>query len=90
MMSVTRPTWPKNALRQRPCSESRSRKNEQNVKREKKQESPRKRGWKRRPGNWQKKSNARNKRKNNVRKIWLIDLKRTALPPLNNNGAKTE
>jgi len=69
-------------LRQRLCSESRSRKNERNVKREKKQ---RKQGWKRRPGNWRKKSNAGNKRKNNARRIWLIDLKQTASPPLNNN-----
>jgi len=67
-----RPTWPRNMLRQRPCSESRSGKNRRNVKRENKQESLRRQGWKRRPGNWQKKSNAGNKRKNNARGIWHI------------------
>jgi len=40
------------------------------------------------PENWRKKSNTENKRKNNARRIWLIDLKRTASPPLSNNGAK--
>jgi len=75
MMSATKPTWPKNVLRQRPFSESRSGRNRQIVKREKRQESPRKRGWKRRPGNWQKKINAGNKKKNNARRIWPIDLK---------------
>jgi len=88
MMSATRPTWPKNVLRRKPFSKSRSGKNGQNVKRKKRQESPRKRGWKRRPGNWQKKSNAGNKKKNNAKRIWLIDLKQTASPPLSNNGAK--
>jgi len=63
-MSATRPTWPKNVLRQRPCSESRSRKNVQNVKREKKQKSLREQGWKRRPRNlWN---------KNNARRFWHI------------------
>jgi len=60
-------------LRQRPCSENKNGKNRQNDKREKRQELPRKRGWNRRPINWQKKSNAENKRKNNARRIWLID-----------------
>jgi len=83
-----RPTWPKNMLRQRPCSESRNERNGQNVKRKKRQELLRKRGWNRRPGNWQKKSNAKNKRKNNTRRIWLINLKWTVSPPLSNNGAK--
>jgi len=77
----------KKRAEQRPFSESRSGRNGRNVKREKRQESPRKRGWKRRPRNWRKKINAGNK-KNNARRIWPIDLKRTALPPLSNNGTK--
>jgi len=83
-----RPTWPQDVLRPRPCSKNRSGKNGWNVKREKRQESLRKRGWRRRPGNWQNKNNVGSKRRNSARRIWLIDLKRTASPPLSNNGAK--
>jgi len=35
MMSTTRPAWPENMLRQRLCSESRSRKNDSSGKPEK-------------------------------------------------------
>jgi len=70
-MSATRPTWLKNVLRQRPCSESRSKKTGLNVKSEKRQNSKSRKGWRKKLEENRKKRNSGAGR-NNARGIWHI------------------
>jgi len=70
-MSATRPTWLKNVLRQRPCSESRSKKTGLNVKSEKRQNSKSGKGWRKKLEENRKKRNSGAGR-NNARGIWHI------------------
>jgi len=81
MMSDMRRNWFVVAKRLIVASTYRRNKNEQSIKREKKQEPLRKQDWKRRPRNWWKKSNVGRRRKNNARRIWLINSKWTVLLP---------
>jgi len=64
-----RPTWPENMLRQRPCSESRSRKNGSSIKSEKRRNSQSGKGWRKKFGENRKKRKF-SREKNNARGIW--------------------
>jgi len=75
-------------LRQRPCSESRSRKNGLNGKPEKRPNSQNGKGWKRNFRENRKKRKS-GRKKNNARGTWLIDSKRIMLPPWNRPGVET-
>jgi len=68
-MSATRPVWPENVLRQRPCFESRSRKNGSSDKPEKRQSSQNGKGWRKNFGESRKKRKFGGE-KNNAREIW--------------------
>jgi len=68
-ISATRPAWPENVLRQRPCSESRSRKNGSSGKPEKRQNSQNRKGWRKNFGENRKKRKF-GREKNNARGIW--------------------
>jgi len=69
MMSATRPTWPENALRQRPCSKSRSKKNDSSGKPKKRQNSQSRKGWRKKFREKRKKKKF-SREKNNARGIW--------------------
>jgi len=64
-----RPTWPENVLRQRPCSESRSRKNSSNGKLKKRQNSQSRKGWRKKFRENRKKRKF-GREKNNTSRIW--------------------
>jgi len=66
-----RPTWLKNVLRQRPCSESRSKKTGLSVKSEKRQNLKSGKGWRKKFEENRKKRNSSAGR-NNARGIWHI------------------
>jgi len=66
-----RPTWLKNMLRQRPCSESRSKKTGLSVKSEKRQNLKSGKGWRKKFEENRKKRNSSAGR-NNAREIWHI------------------
>jgi len=69
MMSTTRPAWPENMLRQRLCSESRSRKNDSSGKPEKRRNLQNGKSWRKKFGENRKKKKF-SKEKNNARGIW--------------------
>jgi len=71
MTNTTRPVWPENVLRQRPCFESRSRKNGSSNKPEKRRSSQNRKGWRKNFGGNRKKRKFSGE-KNNARGIWHI------------------
>jgi len=73
--------------RQRLCFESKKRKNDSNVRPEKRQNLQSRKGWRKNLGE-NKKKRKHVRKKKNARGIWLIVWRRIASLPLNNNGEK--
>jgi len=76
-------------LRQRLCFSSKKRRNDSNVRPEKRQNLQSGKGWRKNFGeNKKKKRRHVTKKKKSARGIWLIVWRRIALLPLKNNGEK--
>jgi len=74
--------------RQRLCFESRKRKNNLNIRPEKRQNLQSRKDWRKNPGENKKKKRKHIGKKKNARGIWLIVWRQIASLLLNNNGKK--